>query len=308
MAELYQERARVSALAASCDEMAAEVLINAQRAQSAIKDEFSNAIATNQGSSGFSASQETAVTQMMAKIQAALSNPNASAASLASLIRACDNLVATKESVEMKNDGAKALTNGVMRSLAEAKGHQLPDPNPVHEQLMSNQAAAAAETPPEAPVALEAQCSGGTSLKLAWVPPSSVGAIEKYEIRQLEDKEWRLIHKCDHSCTTHTVTGLAASTRYCFGVRGVSKYGPGPWKGCTVTTAAPMYYSPLPTDLQGNSSDFGHEGLLYWIGTQEGTGREWRNPAITGDVILNVSSKDGGTLSNALARYPSPYS
>ena len=76
----------MSALAASCDEMAAEVLINAQRAQSAIKDEFSNAIATNQGSSGFSASQETAVTQMMAEIQAALSNPNASAASFRGIL------------------------------------------------------------------------------------------------------------------------------------------------------------------------------------------------------------------------------
>ena len=46
-------------------------------------------------------------------------------------------------------------------------------------------------------------------------------------------------------------------------------------------------------------------GLLYWVGTQEGTEREWSNPCLTGDVNVTVSSKDGGAVNNALARVPS---
>jgi len=237
---------------------------------------------------------------MASKIQAALNDPQAKASALVTLVQECDRLIATKESAEMTNTGAKALKDGVMRIGTPPKSEQ-----GAQENSKANMQDTPRNSPPEAPVELQARSNGCDAITLAWVPPSSAAAIEHYEIRQHEEGEWHLIHKCDHNSITYTLKGLAASTRYCFGVRGVSKYGPGPWKSCTATTAAPMYYSPLPGELKpGSNSSFGREGLIYWIGTQEGTSTDWRNPAITGDIVVNVSSKDAGNTNNALARAP----
>eukprot|EP00656_Telonema_subtile_P044426 TRINITY_DN50685_c0_g1_i1.p1 TRINITY_DN50685_c0_g1~~TRINITY_DN50685_c0_g1_i1.p1 ORF type:complete len:353 (+),score=75.09 TRINITY_DN50685_c0_g1_i1:173-1231(+) len=220
---------------------------------------------------------------------------------MASLIRACAACMASQDSITSRNQGAKALTDAALKATATTHNKQpdkpkrAPKPHPQE----------AARSPPDAPPELEARGNGSSSLKLAWVPPASGSSISAYDIRMLQDDEWRVVHQSDQHTTSHTLTGLDHSTRYCVGVRAVNKDGPGPWKTCAGTTAAPMHYSPLPAHLEYNGSDFGKEGLLYWIGTKEGTERDWRNPAMTGDVNVTVSSKDGGSGSGALARMPS---
>ena len=48
--------------------------------------------------------------------------------------------------------------------------------------------------------------------------------------------------------------------------------------------------------------DYDKKGLLYWIGSQDGT---WRNPAIYHGVTVSASSKESGDLRNLTALEPS---
>lgn len=169
-------------------------------------------------------------------------------------------------------------------------------------------------TTPAAPITVEApgdpaNVSAGsatsTSLTATWTAPASGGAVETYQVRYRPGSSGSWTEISGLTGTSHTISGLNASTEYQIEVQAVNSTGSSSWVQTTATTtAAPQNLLPPGPVTALSATSQPAAVLLEWNApsdtgsTDPATGyrvrqrlgnQPWSNPRTTQQTTLRIS-------------------
>jgi hypothetical protein len=135
------------------------------------------------------------------------------------------------------------------------------------------------------------------SLTVAW-RPKSASHISKYIVRllpEIEGEEEKIVYTgTDTSCA---FTNVSYNKIYQFTVQAFSSEQ---GEGDQSDPSAPFSIDPIKVFTYAR--DFDDNGLIYWLGSDFGTSKRFRNPATTGKVEVICSSMNSGTPELATGR------
>jgi len=320
IAELFQERSRVSLLAVECDNFLASIAMGdggSSELVAQVSEIYDNAIRElqqrrQQKAQAAKADGESAMLKelqfkytdrleesrqlgnIIPALQAAMADPSTPKEELERLEQMADEYLAQHHDFDEEDTG-----QGCPSPRASAT-----TPMPQAGAPGSSEWVHMIASPPEAPPECSASGCGADWIKLAWVPPASHFPVTAYEVRQMgPDNTYSTVHHGSPSTTTCVACDLDSSTRYVFGVRAWNQAAAGPWRNCCGSTAAAKSSAGGRFPMEGlEKNSFGKSGIIYWIGTRQGQESSWINPVHSGEVRSTASSKAGGTPRNLVSR------
>jgi hypothetical protein len=134
------------------------------------------------------------------------------------------------------------------------------------------------------------------SLVVSWAPHKNA-QVSKYLVRLLpenEDEESKVVYSGKN--TSCTFTNVSFAKNYQFTVQAINDLG----DGVESDPSAPFVIDPIKTFVFAR--DFDDNGMIYWLGTDFGTSKRFRNPATTGKIEVTCSSMNSGTPELATGR------
>ncbi|KAL0482796.1 hypothetical protein AKO1_014242 [Acrasis kona] len=133
---------------------------------------------------------------------------------------------------------------------------------------------------------------------LTWQPYIYSENVE-YKVKMLpedDDSEESSVLVYKGKATTCNIRDVQYGRIYQFTVQALNQLG----EGGESDPSAPIVIEPLKSFEY--SRDFDENGLIYWLGTDYGTSKRFRNPATTGKIEVTCSSMNSGTPELATGR------
>ncbi len=127
----------------------------------------------------------------------------------------------------------------------------------------------AAPAAPGAPTGLTVGAATVNSLPVSWTAPSGGGAVSTYDVEWGTGSSYA-VGSASVSGTSHTITGLSASTSYNIRVRAVNAGGNSAWLTGSGTTTAPPLAVPGPPRNVSATADDSETVTLDWDAPNSG--------------------------------------
>lgn len=133
-------------------------------------------------------------------------------------------------------------------------------------------------------------------LIVTWLP-YGYAENSRYQVKLVpENEQEEPIIIYTGKSTSCLFINAAYNKNYQFIVQALNDLG----EGMESDPSAPFMIEPIKTFAY--TRDFDENGLIYWLGTDYGTSKRFRNPATTGKIEVTCSSMNSGTPELATGR------